>query len=223
MAEEGFANAAGEIIVRAMIAAIRENAKSLSAIDGAIGDGDHGINMAKGFTLCAERLAASPGSFTDALGTLGRVLVTEIGGAMGPLYGTFFEEMAAAGRKAEAITAELVGRMLADASRAVMELGGAKVGDKTMVDVLAPAADAYARSRAAGAAFTECLAAMAAAAEQGKESTRGLVAKVGRASRLGERSRGVLDAGASSCALLLGTMARAMAGLLTGGRPPSPQ
>jgi dihydroxyacetone kinase-like protein len=149
------------------------------------------------------------------------VLVTEIGGAMGPLYGTFFEEMAAAGRNAETITAEVLNRMLSGARSAVMELGGAKVGDKTMVDVLAPAADAYAGRLATGAAFTECLAAMATAAEQGRESTRGLVAKVGRASRLGERSRGVLDAGASSCALLLVTMARAMTGLLTGARPPS--
>jgi dihydroxyacetone kinase-like protein len=223
MGEAGFPNAAGESIVRAMIKAIQEHAKSLSAIDGAIGDGDHGINMAKGFTLCAERLTVSPGGFTDALGTLGDVLVTEIGGAMGPLYGTLFEEMAAAGRKEEIITVDIVGRMLAGACAAVIELGGAKVGDKTMVDVLAPAADAYSRSMAGGAVFTECLAAMASAAEQGKESTRGLVAKVGRASRLGERSRGVLDAGASSCALLLVTMAHAMAGLLTGARPPSPR
>ena len=223
MADTGFANAAGETIVRAMIAAIQENAKDLSAIDGAIGDGDHGINMAKGFTLCAERLAAAPGSFTDALGTLGQVLVTEIGGAMGPLYGTLFEEMAAAGRGEQTITAETVGRMLSGARAAVMDLGGAQVGDKTMVDVLSPATDAYAGRLAAGAGFAACLAAMAAAAEQGRESTRGLVAKLGRASRLGERSRGVLDAGASSCALLLVTMARAMTGMLTGDRPPSPR
>ena len=191
-----------------MISCIQENSKALSEI------GDHGINMAKGFSLCGEKLAASPAGFTESLRLLGEVLFTQIGGAMGPLYGTLFDEMAAAGKGEELITAAVFGRMLEKAAAAVIEMGGAHVGDKTMVDTLSPAADAFKRGVATGTAFNGCLQAMSRGAEAGKESTRGLVAKLGRASRLGERSRGVLDPGAASCALLLGSMARTIKGLL---------
>lgn len=217
MAPESFRNADAGIVVLEMIAVIRENAKRLSEIDGAIGDGDHGINMGKGFGQCGERIASSPGSLADNLRTLGNVLLTEIGGAMGPLYGTLFLEMANAGNKEELITGEVFGRMLERAAAGVVELGNAKIGDKTMIDALAPAADAYTRSMRAGGSFAVSLSAMAEAAEKGMESTRGMAARVGRASRLGERSRGTLDPGAASCALLLGTMARAMTALLGAG------
>ena len=80
--------------MRDMISCIQESSKALSEIDGAIGDGDHGINMAKGFALCGEKLAASPAGFTESLRVLGEVIFTQIGGAMGPLYGTLFDEMA---------------------------------------------------------------------------------------------------------------------------------
>jgi phosphoenolpyruvate---glycerone phosphotransferase subunit DhaL len=214
MAEQGFRDADGGVIVLDMIACIQENSKRLSEIDGAIGDGDHGINMAKGFSLCGEKLAASPDGFTGSLRLLGEVLFTQIGGAMGPLYGTLFDEMAAAGKDEALITAAVFGRMLERAAAAVMEMGGAHVGDKTMVDTLSPAADAFKRGLSAGSPFGGCLQAMVRAAEAGKESTRGLVAKIGRASRLGERSRGVMDPGAASCALILGSMARTIKGLL---------
>ena len=92
----------------------------------------------------------------------------------------------------------------------IQEIGEARVGDKTLVDALAPASAAFDAALAAGRPFAECLARMAAAAEQGRDSTRDLVARVGRASRLGERSRGVLDAGATSCALLLQSTARSL-------------
>jgi phosphoenolpyruvate---glycerone phosphotransferase subunit DhaL len=215
---ESFTDAAGLAVVREMIAAIRSGAAALSEIDGAIGDGDHGVNMAKGFALCGQRLDAAPPGFAGALGVLGDVLLTDIGGAMGPLYGTLFGEMSAAARGSDTITAEVMQAMLDAAVAAVVELGGARVGDKTMVDALAPAAQAFARQRAAGAAFSACCAAMAAAAETGRDSTRGLVARLGRASRLGERSRGVLDAGAASAALLLRSMADSIARLLDPGQ-----
>ncbi len=217
MAGEGFRNDAAEVVVRKMIAAIGENAKRLSEIDGAIGDGDHGVNMGKGFALCGERLAASPGSFTDGLRTVGDVLFTEIGGAMGPLYGMLFDEMAKTGEGEEVITAVVFGRMLERAAAAVVDLGGARVGDKTMIDALLPARDAFNRCVSGGAGFAASLAAMADAAARGRDSTRDLVAKVGRASRLGERSRGTIDAGAASCALLLETMAGAMTALMASG------
>jgi dihydroxyacetone kinase-like protein len=217
VAGESFRNACGEIIVRKMIAAIRDNAAMLSEIDGAIGDGDHGINMGKGFALCGDRLDGAPGGFSEALRTLGEVLFTEIGGAMGPLYGTLFDEMAKTGGGEEVITAVVFGRMLDRAASAVVDLGGAKVGDKTMVDALVPARDAYVESVRAGAGFSDSLAAMAGAARKGRDSTRDMAAKLGRASRLGERSRGVLDAGAASCTLLLETMAGAITVLLADG------
>ena len=153
VAEKGFRDADGGVVVGDMIACIQENAKSLSEIDGAIGDGDHGINMAKGFSLCGEKLAASPAGFTESLRVLGEVLFTQIGGAMGPLYGTLFDEMSAAGKGREMITAEAFGDMITRAASAVMEMGGAHVGDKTMVDVLFPAADAFKRGLAAGSPF----------------------------------------------------------------------
>lgn len=211
---KGFRNAEGGPVVAAMIRVIQENAKLLSELDGAVGDGDHGINMNKGFTICAERLEANPAGFADGLKTLGRVLMSEIGGSMGPLYGTFFSRMARAGKDAEVIDRELFGRMLESAVTAVGELGGAKVGDKTLMDALVPALESYRAGLEKGADFDVLLKDMAEAAERGKESTRDLVAKVGRSARLGERSRGALDAGATSCSLLLDAMASSMTKLL---------
>ena len=129
---------------------------------------------------------------------------------MGPLYGTFFMEMAQACRGKAEIDAGVFGQMLSAAYAGVVDVGNAKVGDKTMVDTLAPAQAAYLASLARGLSFREALQAMSQAAEQGKESTRELVAKLGRASRLGERSRGVLDAGATSCFLVLSSFASSL-------------
>ncbi len=214
--KDSFRNSDGQSVVLDMIRTIQEKAGFLSEIDGAIGDGDHGVNMSKGFTICQRQLVANPGSLASGLQTLGRVLMAEIGGAMGPLYGTFFLELAEVAASQENIGLEVFQRMLTGATEAVMSLGNAKVGDKTMVDTLAPAAAAYEQAAASGADFAACLASMAEGAEKGKESTRNLVARVGRASRLGERSRGTLDAGATSCALLLQSMAGSIRALLAG-------
>lgn len=210
---EQFANEKGRIVVEKLIETIRENKVYLSEVDGAIGDGDHGINMAKGFTLTAERLGGGMG-LSEGLKTLGKTLVMEIGGAMGPLYGTFFKALAGVCKDVEQIDAVVFGRMLEEGYTAVVELGGAKVGDKTMVDTLHPAIDAYRNARGDGAGFKDALQKMTQAAERGKESTKYLVAKVGRASRLGERSRGVLDAGATSCCLILRSFADTISSLL---------
>ncbi len=213
---ENFRNKDGGRVVEALIRTIQENAVLLSDIDGAIGDGDHGINMKKGFTLCAERIAGKSLSMSDGLSTLGSVLIGEIGGAMGPLYGTFFREMAKSSREKESIDASVFQSMIEKATEGVVGLGNAHVGDKTLLDALAPARDAFGAAVRTGKTFSEALTAMAEAAEKGKESTRDMVARVGRASRLGERSRGVLDAGAASCCLILASMARSMSQLLAG-------
>ena len=211
---ESFASSSGATVVDNLVRTIRDNAASLSAIDGAIGDGDHGINMSKGFTLCAERLAGTPYDLATGLSALGTVLLTEIGGAMGPLYGTFFREMAKPAKGQERIDGPLFQTMLQRATDAVAALGGAHLGDKTLLDALAPALEALKSALAAGTSFAEALAAMGEAAERGKESTRDMVAKMGRASRLGERSRGVLDAGATSCALILRSLGSSLQKLL---------
>jgi dihydroxyacetone kinase-like protein len=207
----------GGAVLVAMIQTIQENAAGLSEVDGAIGDGDHGINMNKGFSICRERLAENPGGLRDGLKTLGRVLLSEIGGAMGPLYGTFFLEMSRAAAGRDTVDGAVFREMLVRATDGVISLGSAKVGDKTMVDALAPALAAYLSAVDGGKDFAGALADMAEAAERGKESTRLMPARLGRASRLGERSVGTLDPGATSCALLLGAMARSMTALLSAG------
>ena len=202
---DGFLNANGKLIVENMIDVIQQNKAYLSDIDGLIGDGDHGVNMNKGFTMCREQLKENA-SLSDALKTLSRVLLMEIGGSMGPLYGTFFSKMARRCKAEEIIDKNVFGDMLKDAVKGVSELGGATVGDKTLMDVLIPALEAYDNALSTGKNFGGSLSDMKEGAEAGWLSTKDLIAKIGRASRLGERSRGVLDAGATSCFLLLQSM-----------------
>ncbi len=203
---ESFANSKGRIIVERLIDTIHENRAYLSEIDGKIGDGDHGINMDKGFQLTASRLEDGMG-MSDALRTLGRTLLLEIGGSMGPLYGQFYKAMAKASKEKEEVDAAVFADMLEAAYEAIRSLGEAKPGDKTLVDTLDPAASALRKAVDSGKGLNESLDDMLAAAEEGWKSTEDMVAKIGRSSRLGERSRGVLDAGATSCYLMLKTMA----------------
>lgn len=196
-------------IVLQVIHAIHEQASYLSEIDGATGDGDHGINMNKGFMMAKERIEPSD-SFAEALKILGRTLVMDIGGSMGPIYGTMFSKLSRVLKKAEPITKEAFLEALENAVQGLMDLAGAKVGDKTLVDTIYPACQAYQEAMKQDASFSQCLREMAKGAEAGKESTKDLVAKIGRAARLGERSRGHLDAGATSCWIILTTMANAM-------------
>jgi dihydroxyacetone kinase-like protein len=204
---QGFSNAESGDIVLAIARRIVENRAYLSDIDGLIGDGDHGVNMAKGFSLAAERLRGEARSLAASLATLGNVLMTEIGGSMGPLYGVMFTGFADALDGVEEIDAAAFEAMLRKGLEEVRSIGEAKVGDKTLIDAYAPALRAFAAARADHGSFAAALDASIAAAEKGRDSTIDLVAKIGRASRLGERSRGVLDPGAVSCALILRTFA----------------
>jgi dihydroxyacetone kinase-like protein len=199
--------AAGPILFDLVGVIVREQGR-LSEIDGQTGDGDHGVNMGKGFRMAGERLRAM-GDFTlpQGLATLGDTLLSDIGGSMGPLYGTFFTDMAEVLDDTDTLDAPHFAGMLKAGLAAVQGLGEAKPGDKTLVDVLVPARDAFDAAQAEGRGFAESLRAMKAAAEAGLEATRGMVAKVGRASRLGERSRGTLDAGAASCTMILSALA----------------
>jgi dihydroxyacetone kinase-like protein len=210
-----FSNPEGILVVDRMILAISENKQYLSDIDGAIGDGDHGINMNKGFGMTREALDKDPGDFSHGLLTLARILMMRIGGSMGPLYGKLFRTM---GKELEGhgqIDAELFRKALAGIKAGMSQLTQAKVGDKTLVDALYPAIDAFDREVEKGESFSDALGEMKKAAETGRDATEAMVAQLGRSSRLGERSRGVIDAGAASCALLLGVMADTIRELLT--------
>lgn len=209
-----FTQEAGSLIVDRLILAIQENKQYLSDIDGAIGDGDHGINMNKGFTMCREALDKQPGDFAYSLKTLGKILMMKIGGSMGPLYGKFFMSVGKAVEGAAEIGRDEFGQALASALEAIHAISPAQVGDKTLMDVLIPADEAYRAAVAEGAGFAAALDAMDAAALKGRDSTVDMVAKLGRSSRLGERSRGVMDAGSASCYLILHTMADTIKELL---------
>jgi dihydroxyacetone kinase-like protein len=198
-----FDNASSGAIVLSMAERIVENRAYLSEIDGKIGDGDHGVNMAKGFGMAAERLKGKDTPLAESLDTLGTVLMTEIGGSMGPLYGVMFTEFAETIEGVEKIDATAYSKMLHAGLAGIQSIGSAKVGDKTLIDTLVPAVEAFDKATAEGKSFSEALEALVAAAEAGRDSTINLVAKIGRASRLGERSLGVLDAGATSCAIIL--------------------
>lgn len=209
-----FKNNEGKIIVENLIKVIQANKEYLSKIDGEIGDGDHGINMNKGFTICGERIADKDVDFTEALKTLAMVLMMEIGGSMGPLYGTMFMEMFKVTKDKENIDKYIFYEMLNAAVKGIQQIGNAKVGDKTLIDTLVPALETYKEELDADSDFTIALEKMCEAAEKGKDSTINLVAKIGRASRLGERSRGVLDAGATSSCLIIQNMAHTMIKLI---------
>ena len=134
-------------IAEAICEAIHENAAYLSEIDGAIGDGDHGVNMNKGFLMAKERLRADM-SFSESMKTISRTLVMDIGGSMGPIYGTMFSRIARACKQEAKLTKEVFLKALQDALQGLQELAGAKEGDKTLIDTLAPAIKAEAMRHA---------------------------------------------------------------------------
>lgn len=200
----------GGFILTPLIKAIQDNKQHLSDIDGQIGDGDHGINMNKGFTLCEEQLQKEPGDLSHGFKTLSQILMTQIGGSMGPLYGMFFKAMSRVCKDKDTLDAACFGEMLAAAKDKVMDISGAQLGDKTLLDVLLPAEETYRTALKANESFVTCLDRMSEAAQRGRDATKDMLAKVGRSSRLGERSRGVIDAGCASCCLILQTLARAI-------------
>ncbi len=204
---EKFTQDKGIVIVDNLIVAIQSNKQYLSDIDGAIGDGDHGINMNKGFTLCREALDQQSGTLSYGLKTLGRILMMKIGGSMGPLYGKFFTAISKSLEPSEEIGKEEYLLAMQAALADIRKISPATVGDKTLMDVLIPSVGALEAAVGAGESFPAALDAMKAAAVAGRDSTVDMVAKIGRSSRLGERSRGVMDAGAASCCLIIETFA----------------
>jgi len=183
---------------------ITENKDYLTQLDSAIGDADHGANMDRGFKAALAKL---PSVADKDIGTLfksvGMTLVQTVGGAGGPLYGTFFMQAGTATANKMELTAGDWSTALEAALSGVVARGKAQLGDKTMVDALTPALNALKQAVNDGADQNECLRRSTSAAEQGMKDTIPLVARKGRASYLGERSAGHQDPGATSSYLLL--------------------
>jgi dihydroxyacetone kinase-like protein len=189
---------------------VHEQRDELTRLDAAIGDADHGANLDRGMPAVVAALQAQPGGDPAAvLKTVATTLIKTVGGASGPLYGTFFL------RAAGTLDGD-DGRALAAAVRAgydgVVARGKAERGDKTMLDALGPAVDALDEALGSGGPLGEALGAAAEAAAAGRDATEPLVARKGRASYLGERSAGHVDPGAASATLLVEAAATALAG-----------
>lgn len=196
----------------AYAAAVADRKVELTELDQAIGDGDHGVNLDRGMRAVTEKLAATDEADVGALlRTAGMTLISKVGGASGPLYGTFFLEAGKAVEGSASADAGTWTEAMDRGVRGVQARGKAEVGDKTMVDALVPGVQALAEAVGDGADLPDAVGWAADAAERGRGSTTPLVARKGRASYLGERSAGHLDPGAVSAALLL----RCLADVLT--------
>ncbi|MEV6342638.1 dihydroxyacetone kinase subunit DhaL [Actinoplanes sp. NPDC051851] len=201
--------------MRAAAGAVTAEADRLTRLDTAIGDGDHGVNLTRGFTAVVaalEKTETEPGTVAGVLITSGTTLMSKVGGASGPLYGS---ALRAAGKAlppgAEVTPADLVKALHAGLD-AVRKLGGAVPGDKTLVDAYTPAVEAFEAAVAGGAGLPAAAAEAARAAAEGAEATVPLRARKGRASYLGERSVGHPDPGAVSTSLIFAALARILAG-----------
>jgi phosphoenolpyruvate---glycerone phosphotransferase subunit DhaL len=189
---------------------IGENAQYLTDLDAAIGDGDHGVNMARGMTAVIAALDESaPADMAALCKQVGMTLVKSVGGASGPLYGTFFLRMASALDPVDAVDAQGFANALRAGVAGVVQRGHAEAGDKTMVDALAPALDALDAALASGSGIAAALHDATVAAEKGRDATQSMVARKGRASYLGQRSVGHLDPGATSAVMLINSAATA--------------
>jgi dihydroxyacetone kinase-like protein len=187
--------------------ALHEQRQYLSDLDAAIGDGDHGINMDRGFTAVLDKLpAVAEADIGTILKTVGTTLVSTVGGASGPLYGTAFLRAGTALAGKQELQPSDVALGMDAALEGIMARGRAQRGEKTMVDALAPAVDAFKASINADQPVADALEAAVVAGEQGMQATIPLVATKGRASYLGERSAGHQDPGATSVTLFLRAM-----------------
>jgi phosphoenolpyruvate---glycerone phosphotransferase subunit DhaL len=188
---------------------LHRDRERLTELDKQIGDGDHGTNMDRGFQKVAAQL--DPGAdIGGQLKAASMVLISTVGGASGPLYGTFFLRASGAVAGKETLTAADLAALCEAGLAGVLQRGRAQAGDKTMIDALAPAVEALRAAEASGASVKDAAAAAVAAAERGAEGTVALVARKGRASYLGERSVGHMDPGAASTVLLLQALLRAV-------------
>ena len=206
------ATQATQNVVREMAAAMEENRRYLTKLDSEIGDGDHGNNMNRGFQTVLERLeSADPATPADVLKAVSMALISKVGGAAGPLYGTAFLRASTALSDKEDISAEDAAAAIEAALGGIKQRGKAEVGDKTIVDALEPAVEA-AKEAAGEGSVAGVFRSAAGAAKEGAESTVPLTARRGRASYLGARAAGHQDPGATSTYMLLDAAARTLEG-----------
>ena len=192
-------------------AVIAENKDYLTELDAAIGDADHGINMNRGFQKVSEKLpTVIDRDIGTILKTVSMTLISTVGGASGPLYGTFFLKASAVAAHKEELTPEELVKSLQAGLQGVIQRGKAQLEDKTMIDALAPAIDAFQQSLANNDSAVLGLQKAVNAAEEGMKKTIPLIARKGRASYLGERSIGHQDPGATSSYLMLTTLLEAV-------------
>ncbi len=194
--------------VRRSADVVAEHKRELVKLDSAIGDADHGENLNRGFRAAVERLdGMDPATPSEVLKAVSTALVSKVGGAAGPLYGTAFLRASTAVDSRDELDAAAVVEALEAALEGVKQRGKADVGDKTMIDALAPAAEAARGALDDGGQLADVLRAAGDAAERGMHDTTPLVARKGRASYLGERSRDHQDPGATSTHLLIRALA----------------
>ena len=192
---------------------IAENRDYLTELDSAIGDADHGTNMNRGMSAVIEKLDGVTGDdIGGLLKTVGMTLVSKVGGAGGPLYGTLFMQMGAATAGKSELSIDDWAKAVDTGLKGVQARGKAEPGDKTMLDALGPAAESLSQAAAGDSSLDDALSSAARAAEEGMKATIPLVARKGRASYLGERSAGHQDPGATSSFLLMKTAAETFAG-----------
>jgi dihydroxyacetone kinase-like protein len=197
-------------VLRAVCEQVEQNKDYLCELDAALGDGDHGISMAKSFQAVKRSLESLQGKDLETiLKSVGMTLISEVGGAMGPLFGTAFLRAGKVMAGKSVLTPEDLGQMLCAAEEGIVQRGHAKVGDKTMLDALHPAAQAAQNTAADGGSLAEVLQSAANGAAAGAALTTGMIANIGRASRLGERTLGHQDPGATSVSIILAAAAEA--------------
>jgi dihydroxyacetone kinase-like protein len=196
--------------MREASAAVAAEADHLTQLDSAIGDGDHGINMTRGFRAVLQAVDGVEEPPGKQLILAGKTLVSKVGGASGPLWGTALRRAGRAVGSAGALDGPQLVDALAAGLAGVVELGAAEPGDKTMVDALGPAVDALREAVEAGRPLEDALAAAADAADAGARATVPMQARKGRASYLGERSVGHQDPGATSTAVIMRALGRAL-------------
>lgn len=190
--------------IEALSSAINSNKEYLTDLDRVIGDSDHGINMSRGFDAVMAKLRQeSELEISSGLKKIGMALLSSVGGASGPLYGTAFMRAAVPAQGKAVIDIELAAKMLKAALDGIKERGKAVRGEKTMVDALEPAYDAFIKGIEEGKSLLECMEKACCAASEGVEYTKTIIAKKGRASYLGERSIGHQDPGATSSLIML--------------------
>ena len=197
--------------IREFARLIADHKEMLTELDSAIGDADHGINMHRGMSAVVTTLESeSPGRPSELFKRTGMTLVSTVGGASGPLYGTAFLRMSATVGDAEELDGNDLAKMLRAALEGVVQRGKASPGDKTMLDALGPAVEALESAMADGQPLATALDAAVRAAEEGRAKTIPMVARKGRASYLGERSAGHQDPGATSVTFLVAAAATSL-------------